>query len=109
MLGIGPAGLGAFPQAAQQGGVWGWGCLRRARPWPGGGARRQGNVLVPVVGRFGKGVDVRLRSLRRGAAGRCREAVLQRFRCSAHHGWRSSVAVTGLEQGLVMVLGAGAS
>jgi len=54
VLGIGPAGLGAFPQAAQQGGVWGWGCLRRARPWPGGGARRQGNVRVRPSGGHGR-------------------------------------------------------
>ena len=45
--------------------------------------------------RFGRGVDVRLRSLRHGAVGRCREAVLLRFRCSARRGWHSSAAVTG--------------
>ena len=59
--------------------------------------------------RFGRGVDVRLRSLRCRSAGRCREVVLQRFRCSARRGWCSSVAVAGLEQGRVMVLGVGAS
>jgi len=32
VLGIGPTGLGAFPQAAQQGRVWDWGCSRRACP-----------------------------------------------------------------------------